>query len=275
MAFAAVTALATVLVSSPAMQAMSSASASVSGNDDAMLAARNASATFPSGDDGKIVAYGYDLFTKTRTVMAPYITAQMACEACHINAGRKPHGGSLLGIYAQFPQWNERSHRFIALQDRIAECFLYSMNGRTPAYTSREMIALTAYIAFLSRGAKVGTGFSGQGLATIKPDHAPDPQAGRAIYAQQCSACHAADGGGHGASFPPLWGPASFNTGAGMHRISTMAEFVRYNMPFGAKPNTLSAQQAYDVSAYILSNERPRFVGSRDISFPARPAGFF
>jgi cytochrome c len=35
-----------------------------------------------------------------------------------------PHGGSFLGIYATFPQWNKRSHRFIALQDRLDDCFL-------------------------------------------------------------------------------------------------------------------------------------------------------
>ena len=32
-------------------------------------------------------------------------------------------------MYGRFPQWNSRAHRVIALQDRIAECFLYSMNG--------------------------------------------------------------------------------------------------------------------------------------------------
>jgi cytochrome c len=73
----------------------------------------------------------------------------------------------------------------------------------------------------------------------------------------------------------PLWGAKSFNSGAGMHRLATMAAFVRYDMPYGSPPNTLSAQQAYDVSAFVLSHARPMFSATRPISFPAQPAGHY
>lgn len=235
----------------------------------------DATAPFPTGAEGALVAYGHDIITKTPALMGPYVGAGMSCEACHNAAGRKAHAGSFLGIYAKFPQWNKRSHRFITLQDRLAECFLYSMNGRPPAYDSREMIALTAYIAFLSRGAKVGAGFAGQGLVAIEPDHAPSTTVGAALYGQKCAACHGADGSGNHGAFPPLWGAKSFNGGAGMHRLKTMAAFVRYNMPYGGAPNALSAQEAYDVSAYVLSHERPKFAAARPISFPPEPASHF
>ena len=88
--------------------------------------------------------------------MKPYVRAQMSCAACHIAAGTQPRGGSFIGLYGRFPQWNKRAHRVIALQDRIAECFLYSMNGKPPAYSSKAMIAIVAYIAWLSRGVPVG-----------------------------------------------------------------------------------------------------------------------
>lgn len=192
-----------------------------------------------------------------------------------MNAGTKPHGGSLVGVYAEFPQWNKRSKRFIALQDRLAECFLYSMNGRPPAYTSREMEALTAYIAFLSKGQPVGTKPNGYAFEEFNPDHKPDPHAGSAIYAKSCEACHGSDGNGRAGQFPPLWGAGSFNDGAGMHRLATMAEFVRYNMPYGAAPNTLTAQEAYDVAAFVLGHPRPHFDKHRTIAFPALRADFF
>ena len=131
--------------------------------------ARDARAPYPSGDEGKLIAYGHDIVAKTPQLMGSFVKAGMSCEACHNEAGRKAHAGSLLGVYAKFPQWNKRSHRFIALQDRLAECFLYSMNGRPPTYDSREMIALTAYIAFLSRGAEVGTGFADKDLQSSHP----------------------------------------------------------------------------------------------------------
>ncbi len=242
---------------------------------NASPAVRDATAPYPPGDEGRLIAYGHDIIEHTPQLMAKYIRSGMSCEACHIDAGRKPHAGSLLGIYAKFPQWNKRSHRFITLQDRLAECFLYSMNGRPPAYDSREMIALTAYIAFLSRGAEVGTGFADQAYEIAKPAHTPSIAAGKDVYAQRCTACHAADGAGRAGAFPPLWGKRSFNGGAGMHRVNTMAAFVRYNMPYGSAPNTLSVQEAWDVAAYVLSHPRPKFNGSAMIAFPAEPARHF
>ena len=155
-------------------------------------AAAAATATLPPGPEGEFIAYGRDLITNTRKLMPANVGANMDCAACHLGAGTVARGGSFLGIYAKFPQWNRRSKRFIALQDRLAECFLYSMNGRPPAYYSKEMIAMTAYIAFLSRGAVVGQGYPNQDFVEIKADHPGDPVAGATLYAAKCAACHGA-----------------------------------------------------------------------------------
>ena len=229
----------------------------------------------PTGPFGTLVRYGRDIVVNTRKIMPGNVGAGMSCQACHISAGTKPHGGAFVGVYAEFPQWNTRSKRFISLQDRLAECFLYSLNGRPPAYTSREMEALTAYMAFLSTGQPVGTRPKGYGLEHFVPDHKPDTHAGASVYTQRCAACHGADGAGLGGNFPPLWGPKSFNESAGMHRLNTMAAFVRYNMPAGSPPNTLSKQEAYDVSAFVLEHPRPKFDKKRLIEFPSVPAEFF
>jgi cytochrome c len=60
-----------------------------------------------------------------------------------------------------------------------------------------------------------------------------------------------------------------------MHRLNTMAEFVRYNMPSGSPPNNLSKQEAYDVSAFVLGHPRPHFDKDGMIAFPALPAKAF
>lgn len=247
---------------------------------DSQSAQAAASATFdpsalPKGDEGQLIAYGHELIVNTRAHLKPYVTANMDCSACHVNAGTKARGGTFVGIAAQFPQWNKRARRFIALQDRLAECYLYSMNGRPPAYNSREMLAMVAYITFLSRGTKIGAMPDPQTrLAKFDPPQKPDPRRGAQIYTQKCSSCHGATGAGNGPAFPPLWGATSFNSGAGMHRLYTMAGFVRYNMPQNA-PGTLSDQQAYDVSAYVLSHSRPQFKKNRIIQFPSEPASYF
>jgi thiosulfate dehydrogenase len=58
---------------------------------------------------------------------------------------------------------------------------------------------------------------------------------------------------------PPLWGPDSFNDGAGMHRLIASASFIRANMPFGTRYTApvLSVEDAWDVAAYINSQPRP------------------
>jgi hypothetical protein len=114
-------------------------------------------APMPTGAEGDLIAYGKNIIQNTHKYAGKYAVANMSCEACHNSAGTKAHAGSLVGVYAKFPQYNARSKRFIALQDRLAECFFYSMNGTTPPFDSREMIALTAYIAYISRGTVVGS----------------------------------------------------------------------------------------------------------------------
>ena len=95
---------------------------------------------------------------------------------------------------------------------------------------------------------------------------------GAALYQQSCAACHQPDGQGVRLSaddaaaqkkryqFPPLWGPDSYNDGAGMARLLSAAAFIKHNMPFGttyASP-ALSDEEAYDVAAFINSTERPQ-----------------
>ena len=250
--------------------ALDTAHAAPVATDAAAAAAR---ATIPSGPDGDLIRYGRSLITETPKYAGQYITAGMSCAACHIDGGTKPRGGSLLGVYAKFPQWNQRAKRFITLEDRLDECFLYSMNGQPPAPYSREITAMTAYIAWISRGAEIGKGFPNQGFVTVHAAQPANKETGAKIYAVECMACHGADGAGNAAAnFPPLWGPKSFNDGAGMN--TKMAAFVKANMPLG-RGGSLSDQEAVDVSAYVLSHARPHFDGSRTISFPPRPAGFF
>lgn len=232
-------------------------------------------AALPSGPVGAQIALGHDLIENTHARLPQYVTARMNCSACHLNAGTVSRGGTLAGAYAQFPQWNKRAHRVIALQDRLAQCFLYSMNGKPPAYDSKEMVAMVAYISWLSRGTPVlATADPQAGFRLPEPAAPPDRANGARIYAAKCAGCHQADGNGIALAVPPLWGPASFNAGAGMHRLGHMAGFVRYNMPQNA-PGSLTPAQSYDVAAYVLSHARPAFAKDRAVAFPSQPASFF
>jgi thiosulfate dehydrogenase len=237
------------------------------------LALENATASIPSGPDGGLIRYGRSIVDDTQHTAKQYVVADMNCSACHSSSGIRQNAGSFLGIFALFPQYNNRAHRFITLEDRIAECFLNSMNGRPPSYTSREMIATVAYIAWLSRGAKVGVGFPSQAYHEI-PAQTPDTSNGATLYAATCASCHGASGAGIPPALPPLWGPTSFNDDAGMSHVARMASFIRYNMPVD-KPGSLTDKEAYDIASWVLTHPRPKFDQSKLVNFAPRPASFY
>src|SRR5262245_19775458 len=91
-------------------------------------------------------------------------------------------------------------------------------------------------------------------------------QGSAAVYAEVCSVCHGADGVGQraargaGYQIPPLWGSDSYNNGAGMNRVLTAAAYAMHNMPLGTTFSTpvLTDADAYDVAAYIVSQNRPQ-----------------
>lgn len=103
---------------------------------------------------------------------------------------------------------------------------------------------------------------AGRGFPAIpKPQLDYSPERGAEVYKAHCQVCHGDNGQGLAIagiySLPPLWGPNSFNWGAGMHRVNTAANFIYENMPFG-KSIALTNQQAWDVAAYVTSKERPQ-----------------
>lgn len=252
--------------------------AAVSGsasNDASSTTVQSSPSALPTGPMGDSIRYGRQIVERTQETMKANVGARLSCSACHLNAGTLARGGSFVGLYGRFPQWNARSHRVIALQDRITECFLRSMNGTPPAYSSKEMIAIVAYIAWLSRDVPVGTPAAKESVFIEPlPSASPDLAHGAKLYASTCTACHQADGNGVGDVFPPLWGVQSFNSGAGMARLDRMTGFVHYNMPQNAR-GSLSLQDSYDVSAFVLSHSRPNFDGAKLVSASPEPASSF
>ncbi|MDO6611214.1 c-type cytochrome [Shewanella sp. 1_MG-2023] len=102
----------------------------------------------------------------------------------------------------------------------------------------------------------------GRGFPKLaKPELAYSVERGEAVYQAHCQTCHADDGQGYKmanvSALPPLWGPQSYNWGAGMHRVNTAANFIYENMPLG-KSIQLTVQQAWDVAAFVNAHERPQ-----------------
>ena len=211
----------------------------------------------PGGERGASILYGRELFHDTPALASAYVGGKLACSNCHIADGVAPYAAPLVGTSQTFPKFSKRAGHTITLQDRIEECFVRSENGRPLPYDSREMRALVDYIGWLSEPRPQYLPFVGRGLVVL-PKLTPDPARGAQIYATQCAGCHGTNGAGGRPLFPPLWGPDAYNDGAGMNRIAKMAAFVQANMPQNRK-GALTAQEAYDVAAYIHAQPRPAF----------------
>lgn len=243
----------------------------------------------PAGAYRDMVFYGKKLFTETSSVIGPevadrsmrYAGNNLTCQNCHLQAGTQRFAIPMIGVYGLFPQYIARENQVRSLEERIEGCMERSMNGRSMPIGGSEMKALVTYIQFLSSGVPVGKAPDGRGSPNLPLlARAADPKRGSAVYQANCAQCHQPDGQGkrngvpgdaRGYLYPPLWGPDSFNDGAGMHRLIASASFIHANMPFGARYDApvLSNEDAWDVAAYVNSQPRPHREGL-DQDYPDR-----
>ena len=214
-------------------------------------------ATIPAGALGDSIRLGANVFNETPKYAAAYVGNRLSCVDCHIQGGTAAYASPMIGLPELFPMYNKRAGRIISLEERIQGCFRRSENGRALPSESREMIGLISYIQWLSRGQVSGKAFAGRGFVKL-PDLKGDARSGAHIYSQNCAGCHGEDGAGKPPILPALWGPDSYNSGAGMNDVQKMAPFVQHNMPQN-HPGTLTPQQAYDVAAYVATKPHTPF----------------
>lgn len=236
-----------------------------------------ADTAIPSGPFGDAVRRGRALLTATRDSLPAHVGNKLRCTSCHLDEGRR-ETGSWIGAFARYPQYRPRSGMVETIEYRVNDCFRRSMNGTALDPAGGDMRDIVAYLAFLSRGVSVaapaGPNTRLQKWAAFRADSA----AGAQVFAASCAKCHGAAGEGTAVA-PPVWGPGSYNVGAGMTRVRTAAEFISRNMPFDA-PGTLSDSQAFSVAAFINARPRPDFPGKEndwpkgdpppDVAYPTR-----
>ncbi|MEP2281546.1 c-type cytochrome [Maribacter sp.] len=223
-----------------------------------------------------VVKKGYYLIAETSKYMGPnavraedrYSGNNLACANCHLQKGAQAGSGSWVGILERFPQFGGRGNKVGTIQDRINGCMERSMNGKMLPSDSDKLVAIVAYMDWLSEGVPEDRKAEFKGYPKIKvPAVAVNLEKGRQVYQKECVICHGENGAGvlnaidgKSYTYPPLWGPDSFNDGAGMHRVITSAEFIKSNMPYlqatWDNPK-LTDEEAYHVAGYINSFSRP------------------
>jgi thiosulfate dehydrogenase len=230
------------------------------------------------------IQLGYRIFTETARYAPRYTGSALSCSNCHLNAGQRDGAMPVVGVAAVFPEPNARSGRLFSLQDRVVSCFLRSLNGaNAPGATeanmhenaevepfvsprSPEVLAVAAYVTWLSEGAPLGQKPVSRGVKQLAPEvRIPiarlSPARGKELYGEYCQGCHGEDGQGvdlQVAKPGPLWGPGSWNDGASLARTWMLAGMIRHAMPY-LGPGSLTDEEAQLIAAYITSQPRPHF----------------
>jgi thiosulfate dehydrogenase len=228
--------------------------------------------TIPKTEAGDQIRYGRDLIARTAWYLGPkgkvaHISNGMNCQNCHLAAGTKPWGNNYSAVAATYPKYRDRSGTIESIEKRVNDCLERSLNGKALDSNSREMRAIVAYMYWLGSNVPKGQKPLGVGITALKNlDRPADPEKGKIVFIDKCQLCHGANGAGQpdtvagtGYLYPPLWGPASYNIGAGLYRLSRMAGYVKDNMPFGVSHGNsqLSEEQAWDVAAFINAQPHP------------------
>jgi thiosulfate dehydrogenase len=237
--------------------------------------AKPASAGFWSAPDiaqaNELVRYGHKLVSNTAYYLGPQGTVAnmsngMNCQNCHLDAGTRIFGNNYSAVSSTYPKFRPRSGTIETVAKRVNDCVQRSLNGTALDTSGTEMKALVAYIQWV--GSEVDKGVSPKcaGLVDVPLlNRAADPARGLISFNKHCVSCHGADGQGQRANegyayvYPPLWGKSSYNTGAGLYRLSRFAGYIKANMPLGAthdKP-VLTDEEAWDIAAFVNSQLRP------------------
>ena len=222
----------------------------------------------PEGKFGDEVRLGQKIFREPGTYAAHYVGNDLRCSNCHLAAGRLAGSAPMGPAYTAYPAYRAKNGHVNSFEERLQGCFRYSMNGKVPPLGDPVLVALESYSYFLAKGLPVDEKAPGRGFPELpKPPLPADFARGGQVFAQHCASCHGPDGQGQSSggkiAFPPLWGPRSYNWGAGMASVKNAAAFIHANMPLGLA-GSLSDQEAWDVATYMDSQVRPqdpRFTG--------------
>ncbi len=224
------------------------------------------------GSEKEEILYGRDLIANTSKYLGPkgsvaHISNGMNCQNCHLSAGTVPFGNNYSAVSSTFPKLRGRSGMVEGIPKRVNDCFERSLNGKALTDNSKEMKAIVAYLNWLGKDVPKDEKPAGVGIYKLAYlNREANPESGKTLYLQKCQSCHGADGSGlknpdeMSYTYPPLWGKNSYNIGAGLFRLSSMAGYIKANMPLGStyKNPQLTDEEAWDIAAFVNSMDRPK-----------------
>ncbi len=209
----------------------------------------------PTNALGAAIRRGRAIALATRDSLHLDRASAMRCASCHLDAGTRRGTLPWVGTYARFPRIGDRGE-VLTVHERINRCLRRNMQAPALRPDDPRMEALVSYLAFLSRGIRLGSLVEGQGDDTLRV-YAGQFANGRTVWTEQCAGCHGARGQGT-ARGEPVWGRRSFSARSEMASWATFAGFLRGHTVGGAGRSALSDQQVADVTSFVLRQARVR-----------------
>jgi sulfur-oxidizing protein SoxA len=176
-----------------------------------------------------------------------------ACADCHGDAT-----ASMKGVAARYPSYSAAAGRPLDLEQRINGCRTGQQHAPAFAYESRELLAISAYVARQSRGMRIEAG--------ADPREAPFVAAGREEFLRRrgqlnlsCSQCHDDNWGRHlaGAVIPqahptgyPIYRLEWQAVGSLQHRLRACMTGVR------SEPYAYGAPELVNLELFLMSRAR-------------------
>lgn len=190
----------------------------------------------------------------------PAGTAGRSCASCH---GESAAG--MKGVAVRYPRMDAQAGRLVNLEGRINLCRERHQNAASLAYESDELLGLTAYVAYQSRGMPIAVALDWQNRANF--------ERGRNFYHVRqgqmnlsCSHCHDRNAGGklaaetvsqgHGNAYPVY--RLEWQSAGSLHRRFRSCLFgVRAELLPGGSPEFLDLELYLAWRANGLSMETP------------------
>ena len=180
-------------------------------------------------------------------------TADKACADCHGDAST-----GMKGVAARYPAFDKTLGRPVDLEQRINLCRIWQQQATLLPFESRDLLALTAFVARQSRGLPIEAG--------ADPRLAPFIAKGRALYTQRqgqlnlaCSNCHednwdkrlagSAITQGHATGYP-LYRLEWQTLGSLQRRLRACLTGIR------AQPYDFGAPEMVELELYLMSRAR-------------------
>ncbi len=214
-----------------------------------------ADSLIPDDAMGAAIRRGRAIAIATRDSMRLDRSGALRCVSCHLEAGTKRGALPWVGAYARYPRLEARGG-VQTVHERVNVCLRRNLRAAALRPDHPQMEALVAYIAFLSRGVRLGGQVEGQGDDTVRV-RAGDATEGAKVWKARCVDCHGANGQGTPAG-GPIWGRRSFTTASELAHWPTFAGFLRGHMSDDGRRSLLTDQDVANVTSFVLRQPRSR-----------------